>query len=128
MGMKAIYGCLAVLFLSVMPVFAQEQPVSADDIVSKIQSKLNLTQDQASAITPIIEKYTSKRQELKQGVEDGTIERNDMRSQMKQLKEDEKQDLSQVLSADQISQWEQMQNQGHHHSDNGNGGDNPSSS
>jgi len=121
MIMKAIYGCLMVLFLMTLPALAQQQPPSADDIVSKMQSKLNLTQDQVTAITPIIEKYASKRQELRQGVEDGTVERSDMRSQMKQMKDDEKQDLAQVLSADQISQWEQMQGQMHQHHEDGNG-------
>jgi hypothetical protein len=117
--MKSIYGCLMVLLLTVMPGFAQEQAPSADDIVSKMQSKLNLTSDQVTAITPIIEKYTSKRQELKQGVEDGTIERSDMRNQMKQMRADEKQELSQILSADQISQWEQMQSQMRKHREDG---------
>jgi len=107
MCMRAIYGCLIVLLCIAIPVFAQ-QPPSAEDIVSKMQSQLNLTQDQVSAITPIIEKYTSKREALKQGVEDGTMERSDMRAQMKQLRVDEKQELSQILSADQLSQWDKM--------------------
>jgi hypothetical protein len=131
MGMKAICVCLMFLFFTVLPVFAQDQPPSADDIVSKMQSTLNLTQDQVAAITPIIEKYTSKREELRQGAEDGTVDRSDMRNQMKQLKEDEKQELSQTLSADQLSQWEQMQKQTHQHGEGGgenshrDGGDNP---
>ena len=115
MSIKAIYGCLLVLSLAMAPAFAQEQPPSADDIVSKMQSKLNLTQDQVAAITPIFEKYASKRQELRQGVEDGTVDRSDMRSQMKDLRESEKQELSQILSADQMSQWDQMQKQMHKH-------------
>jgi len=122
MNIKALCGCLLVLFFTVMPVFAQEQPPSADDIVSKMQSKLNLTQDQVTAITPIIEKYTSQREQLRQSVEDGTADRNSMRSQMKQLREEEKQDLGQVLSADQLSQWEQFQGQMHKHGGDGNGG------
>jgi hypothetical protein len=120
--MRVIGGFLMVLFFTAMPVFAQEQPPSADDIVSKMQSKLNLTQDQVTAITPIIEKYTSQREQLRQSAEDGTADRDSMRSQMKQLKEDEKQDLSQVLSADQLSQWEQMQGQMRKHGGDGNGG------
>ena len=76
-----------------------------------MQSKLNLTQDQVAAVTPIIEKYSSKREELRQSMENGTADKDSIRSQMKQLKEDENQELSQVLSADQMSQWEQMQSQ-----------------
>jgi len=116
MGMKVIYSCVMVLLFATMPVFAQGQPLSADDIVAKMQSQLNLTQDQVAAITPIIEKYSSKRQELQQNAEDGTLERSDMRTQMKQLRVDEKQELSQILSADQMIQWKQMQKQMHAHS------------
>jgi Skp family chaperone for outer membrane proteins len=121
MSMKIVCGFLMALFFTAMPLYAQDQPpgdahqpLSADEIVSRMQSKLSLTQDQVTAITPIIEKYTSKREELKQGVEDGTIERSDMRNQMKQMKADEQQELSQVLSADQLSQWEQMMSQRRH--------------
>jgi len=119
MVVRVIGAGLMFLLLSLMPVLAQDQPPSVDDIVAKMQSKLNLTQDQVTAVTPIIEKYISKHQELRQGVEDGTIERGDMRTQMKQLREDEKQELGQILSADQLSQWESMQKPMHQHSSEG---------
>ncbi|MBF0571083.1 MAG: hypothetical protein HQL12_04360 [Candidatus Omnitrophica bacterium] len=124
--MKIVYTCLVVLFLINASVFAQDQSVSAGDIVSRIQSKLNLTQDQVAAVSPIIEKYSSKRRELWQSVKDKTADKESIHSQMKQLKEDEKQELSQVLSDDQLNQWEQMQGQGRHkHNGTGNGsGDN----
>ena len=114
MGMKMCVICLLLLTL-VLPAFAQDQAPSADDIVSKMQAALNLTSDQVSAITPIIEKYASQREELRQSVEDGTADRDSVRSQMKELRESEKQDLSQVLSSDQLSQWEKLQAQGKHH-------------
>ncbi len=115
MRMKALYGCVMILFFTVIPAFAQgKQPPGTDEIVSKMQSKLNLTQDQVTAVTPIIEKYSSKRQDLRQSMEDRTVDRDSIRSQMKQLKADEKQELSQALSEDQLSQWEQLQSQGRH--------------
>lgn len=136
MNMKAICACLMVLFFVTIPVYAQDQsssddrqPPSADDIVAKMQSKLNLTQDQVAAVTPIIEKYSSKRDELRQSMEDGTGDRDSIRSQMKQLKADQNQELAQVLSATQMSQLEQMQQAMHKHSSNGSGeggGDNAS--
>jgi uncharacterized protein YPO0396 len=123
------YACLMVLFLSTAPIFAQDQssgdehqPPSAADIVAKMQAKLNLTQDQVTAVTPIIEKYNSKREDLKQSMEDGTADRDSIRSQMKQLKADEAQELGQVLSADQVSQWEQMMSQRRHKQSSGNDG------
>jgi septal ring factor EnvC (AmiA/AmiB activator) len=116
MVMKMVWACLIVLFLSV-PAFAQQEPPSAQDIIAKIQSKLNLTQDQVAAITPIVEKYSSKFAELHQNIENGSADHDSMRAQMKQLKEAEKQELSQVLSVDQLSQWGQMQGKHKHKSD-----------
>ena len=119
MTMKIFYAFLMVLFISTMPVFAQDQPSSGQhqppstaDIVTKMQSKLNLTQDQITAVTPIIEKYATKREDIRQSMQDGTADRDSLRSQMKQLKADEKQELSQVLSEEQLNQWEQIMSQG----------------
>jgi periplasmic protein CpxP/Spy len=117
MSMKVFYAFGVFLCLMVISVFAQDQQPSADAIVSQMQSKLNLTADQVAAVSPIIEKYTSQRQELRQGMEEGTVDRDTLRSQMKQLREEESQDLSQVLSADQLSQWEQMQSRDRHKHD-----------
>src|SRR5580698_1336038 len=130
MRMKAAFACMMVVFMATVPVFAQDQPSgderqppSAADIVAKMQSVLNLTQDQVTAVTPIIEKYSSKREELRQSMEDGTTDKDSIRSQMKELKESEKQELSQILSEDQVSQWEKMQGQGRHkHKSDGDGG------
>jgi peptidoglycan hydrolase CwlO-like protein len=129
MTMRIFYACLTALFFVSIPVSAQEQQpgdehlraLSTVDIVAQMQSKLNLTQDQVTAITPIIEKYSSQREALRQSIQDGTADKDSIRSQMKQLKADEKQDLSQVISAGQLSQWEQMQSRGRHkHSSGGN--------
>ena len=121
---------LMALLMVTAPLYAQDQssgdehqPPSTEEIVAKMQSKLNLTQDQVTAITPIIEKYSSKREELRQGIEDGTADRDSLRSQMKQLGTDERQELSQVLSADQMSQWKSMMGQHmHKHSSDGDSG------
>ena len=106
------------IFLT-MPVWAQDHPPSAEDMIAKMQSKLNLTQDQVTAITPIMEKYASKREELHQSMEDGTADRNSIHIQMKQLRKDEKQELSLILSAEQLGQWEKMSKQGHKHNSGG---------
>jgi len=128
MTMKSIGACLMVLFFLTVPVFAQDQSPSAQDIAAKMQSNLNLTQDQVTAVGPIIEKYATKRGELRQSMQDGTADQDSIKAQMKQLKEDEKQELSQFLSADQLSQWEKMQGQGRHkHSNGDNGGASPAS-
>jgi hypothetical protein len=127
--MKLLYACILGLFVSTVSVFAQDeqsggdhQPPSADQIVSMMQSKLSLTQDQVTAVTPIIEKYTSKREELRQSIQDGSADKDSIRGQMKQLKTDESQELSQVLSADQLSQWQQMMSQHRHKQQDNDGG------
>jgi len=116
--MKTFYTCLVVLFFTTMPAFGQNkpmggnhQPPNPEKIVAMMQSKLNLTQDQVNAVTPIIEKYASKRQELRQSMQGGTADMSSIRSQMKQIKADQTQELSQVLSPAQLSQWEQMMSQ-----------------
>jgi hypothetical protein len=112
--MKSVGAFLIFLLLTTMPVFAQDpaddghQPPSAVDIVTMMQSKLSLTQDQVSAVTPIIEKYSAKREKLHQSMEDGTADRDSLRIQMKQIRVDEGQELSQVLSAEQMSQWKSL--------------------
>lgn len=107
MGRSKVLGLLFMLML-IVPAFAQQQPPSADEIVAKMKDKLGLTQDQVTAVTPIIEKYGSQREELHQNVEDGTADRDAVRQQMKQLREAETQELSQVLSAQQMGQWKQL--------------------
>jgi len=118
MGMKMLLVSLAALLILIQPGFAQDQqPPSADEIVSKMQSKLGLTPDQVSAITPIIEKYASKFQELRQSMEDGTADDDTVHGQMKQLRADESQELGQVLSSDQLKQWKSLQAQHRHKSE-----------
>ena len=118
MNMRLICSCLIFLFFTIVSAFAQEhQPQRTADIIAKMQVKLSLTQDQLTAITPIIEKYSSKREGLRQGMEDETADKDSIQAQMKQLREDEKQELSQFLSTDQLSQWEQMQKQAKHKRD-----------
>jgi len=121
MSVKTFCACLMGLFFISPPVFAQDQassdehqPPSVDEIVQRMQSKLKLTPDQVTAITPIIQKYSDKRDELRQSMEDGTSDRDSIRGQMKALRAGENQELGQVLSADQLGQWRKMQSQMRH--------------
>ncbi|MBF0511297.1 MAG: hypothetical protein HQL13_03110 [Candidatus Omnitrophica bacterium] len=107
--MKKIFLFIFGFILMITPCFAQDRVISADEIVSKMQVKLHLTQDQMTAVKPIIEKFLSKREELKSSMEDGTNDKDKIKGEMKQLRLDEAQELGQVLSAAQLSQWKQMQ-------------------
>ena len=120
MVMRFVYSILMAVFLVVFPLLAavvcaqdhwsadEHQPPSVDEIVARMKTKLSLTPDQVAAVTPIIEKYLSKGDELRQGMQDGTADRDSLRVQLKHLRLDEGQELSQVLSADQMNRWKSM--------------------
>ena len=121
---KTIVGILAVSFLLVGSVYAQEQQKSADEIVQKMTTDLSLTPEQASAIKPIIEDNMAKRQELF----NSTTDRSAIKGQMDQLRQDENQKLSQILTPDQVTKMNTMKEQRHqgihqgkHHRDSASG-------
>jgi len=115
MKVKTMSGVFVALLFVTMPVYAQGQgSKSTADVVAKLQSQLNLTPDQVTSVTPIIEKYISKRKEIQQSLKDGALDKGSMHAQLEQLREDENQELSQILSQDQMSQWSNMQNHTRH--------------
>lgn len=115
---RLVYKILAGLFLLTIQVSAQESS-STDEIVIKatnaiifqMTANLKLTQDQISAVEPIIADNIAKVRNLQQRLEDGNIDNNTMYSQRKQLIIDEDQQLSTILTQDQMRVWVRMQNQ-----------------
>jgi hypothetical protein len=110
MGMKSIYLLLLILFMATMPAFAQEEQ-SANDIITKMQHDLNLSEDQVANITQIIERYTMASNDLQKSIEDGTINQSTIDSQRQQIKAAEDQGIAQYLRSDQLSQWNNIQGQ-----------------
>ncbi len=110
MKMKMIGGTLIIFFIVTLPVLAQERP-SSNDIISKLQTELNLSQDQVYHITPIIEKYAIAYHDLQQSIGDGTINPSAIDSQRQGLEAAETQELSQYLKPYQLSEWRSMQGQ-----------------
>ncbi len=88
-----------------VPVFAQEHLMTAEDMLVKMQARLKLTSNQLLAVKPIVEKYVVRRQELRQQVPATAEERTKIRSEMKKLKVEETEELSQFLSLYQMKQW-----------------------
>ena len=78
------------------------KPLTVDDMVQKMKKDLNLTDEQADAIKPIIEEKIAKRKELMetQGQEAGSLDA--IRSQMEKLNKEQDQQLSKILSPDQM--------------------------
>ena len=91
--MKKILGVLIIFFFLAAFAHAKPQPsskpITADDIVAKMKIQLGLTDQQAGKVKPIIEDYLAKE---------------------KQLKLEEKKQLSRVLTKDQLYTWNFLQN------------------
>lgn len=118
-NMKAgiLAGFLAAFLWVTMSVCAQATGFqSPSEIIAQMQSKLVLEPDQVTAITPIIEKYASKRQEFRQEMKAGTLDKAAMRGGWEKLRGDENAELSSILSQDQMNQWRNMQNHAQHRS------------
>ena len=99
-----------VLFISVVPGFAQNQQ-SANDIVLKMQHDLNLSEDQVAGVTQIVERYVDASNDLEKSVSDGTINQSAIDSQKQQIKAVEEQGIEQYLRSDQVSQWRMIESQ-----------------
>jgi hypothetical protein len=110
MRSKIIWYVLVILFFLAVSTYAQET-VSVNDIVAKMKKELNLTQQQADAVKPIIEENMAKREELRQSVQDQTmiVDRATIQSKIGQLDQDENQKLSQILTQAQMNKWVQKQ-------------------
>ena len=89
--------------------FAQEEGQNADDILTKMKIKLSLTQIQAAAVKPIIEEYTDKYQHLVQNSGQLFTNKRSMRRQIDQLRIEENEKLSQILTPDQIKKWDRRE-------------------
>ena len=111
--MKTTQLFLIILFLTAMPVFAQDVP-SSNDIIAKMRTSLDLQEDQVTNITPIVEKYTIAFHDLQRSIEDGTINPSVVDSQRRGLEAAETQELSQYLKPNQVSLWWGMQGQMEH--------------
>ena len=98
---------LAGLIFSNMLALAQEEEQNADDILAKMQTRLNLTQAQAAAVKPIIEEYADKYQHLIQNSGQLFTDKRSIRRQIDQLGIEENEKLSQILTPDQMKKWDQ---------------------
>ncbi len=108
--MKVIYGFLIILFMTIIPAFAQ-QSLSSNDIVAKMKTQLDLQDDQVANITPIIDKYALAFQDLQKSIADGNMNQSAIDSQRQGIEEEETQELSVYLKPYQLSEWRAMQSQ-----------------
>ena len=95
MNKKQVVGVLIIFFFIAVFAYAKQkqQPqwqLSADDIVAKMKTQLELTDKQVDEVKPIIENYLAKQ---------------------KQLKLEEKKQLGKVLTGGQMYAWNSLQNE-----------------
>ena len=88
---------------------AQEEEQNADDILAKMKIKLSLTQIQAAAAKPVIEEYIDKYQHITQGSGQLFTDKRSIRRQIEQLRIEENEKLSQILTPDQMRRWDQRE-------------------
>ena len=90
---------------------SEEQPPSADEIIAKMKTQVNLTKEQYDALKQIIENNIIKRQQLMQDLKDkGITDKGIIKNTMEELGKEENQKLSQVLTKDQMDKWVSYQN------------------
>ena len=110
MKVKIIALCILTGLISFnISALAQEEEQNADDALAKMKIKLSLTQVQAAAVKPIIEEYTDKYQHITQSSGQLFMNKRSMRRQIDQLRIEENEKLSQILTPDQMKKWDQRE-------------------
>jgi hypothetical protein len=84
---------------------------STNLVMSQITENMKLTQDQISAIRPIIKDNIVKVRDLQLSLEKGNIDAKAMYNQKLQAINDENQKLSLIFSPDQMKVWINIQNE-----------------
>jgi hypothetical protein len=80
------------------------------NIIFEMTINLKLTQDQISAVTPVITDNMVKVRKLQQSLEKGDIDSSTMNSDKEQLTKDEIQALAAILTPEQMQIWLNTQN------------------
>lgn len=108
---KAIIGYfLVILFFLGISAYAQDEKSTTDGILARMKAELTLTQAQADAVKPVIEEYAAKRHRIRESLnEQGITDTNIILSRMEQLREEESQKLTHVLTLSQMKQWNNKQ-------------------
>jgi len=91
----------------------EHQQMSAGDIVAKMKDNLNLTDDQVSQITPVIEANMKQRQALMGQAKAGGSDRDVLKGQMAALRQDMESKLAQYLTPEQLEKWKNNMQQRH---------------
>ncbi len=90
---------------------AKEQSFNVNEVIAKMQKELNLTDQQAIDIKPILEENVAKCQAFLEIVQsEASIKKSDVKSTLKQFRQEENDKLSKVLSEEQMKKLINKQN------------------
>jgi hypothetical protein len=86
--------------------------LTVNDVVQRMKLNLNLTQEQADAAKPIIEKNMTNREELVAALQQPGADRNTIRKQIEQSNQEQNQRLSKIFDQGQMDKLMAMENEG----------------
>ena len=109
-GALTAFVALLALGLSATPALAQQGPggrrmLSPDERLAQLTEQLDLTDEQAAKMKPIIEEQSKKQQEL---FESAGGDRATMRAEMTKLMEETDKRYAEVLTEDQMNEYREM--------------------
>ena len=120
---RTFSGLTGVVLLALVVTFAFASPAAAfrkgpkkspEEILAHMTDRLELSDEQAEQIRPIIEDQVTKRSELFEKYhEQGRESRGQMRSEMRTLMEETDKQLEPILSADQMAELKKMREERH---------------
>lgn len=90
------------------------QKMNTDNMFQKMKTDLNLTQAQADAVKPIIEQNATKRKALMESLKQQGADKDTIRNQMEQLNQERDQQLSKILSPDQMDKLKTIKSERQH--------------
>jgi Spy/CpxP family protein refolding chaperone len=88
-----------------------QKPLTIDEMVQRMKTNLDLTQEQADAIKPILEQNMAKRKALRETLRQQGVDADTIRSQKDLLMQEQDQQLSKILTQSQIDKLDAMRAQ-----------------
>jgi protein CpxP len=123
MKTKLMAGVLGAALAIGVPVFAQTAPDSGEENsttqaapqghrhgppMQKLSQELNLTADQQAKIKPIFQRARAQAKTIR---EDGSLNKDQKMSKMKELHQNTIAQLNEILTPEQQAQWKQLREQ-----------------
>ncbi|GEM_PF-3155987 len=108
---KIIALLLVSFFVLAGTAYAKEQqPLTAEDVVAKMTTELNLTDEQVKAVAPIVRESILKRRAFLESVEGEFVtDKENIKLKMAKFQREENQKLSEILSEEQMQKLKEKQ-------------------